>query len=254
MIGADRRQDVQRVALGMVQQCRTGDGEVGDAPSTNQIAEIDQALQAPLPLRVSRPHCVVFRDIQVHGLHRQVRQQGRQACLHLRGGILDALALLFTGDDGQQVTNQRGGVPWVPLQHPLQPWMLEVGQRTPDLGTGAGQCPHHLAVEMAQMRQRLPFDELQQADMQGASTDLKRQQVFPAGGHDQPGHPYARSLGQMTQRRMLRLQLADGVVAMADLEHIAATTSGFGRLDEKVAVLLATQFPNGGFQPVMLAH
>ncbi len=71
VVGANGRQDVQGIALGMVQQRRAGHRQVGHSPGADQIAEVDQPLHLPLALRITPPDHVVLGDIQVHRLYRQ---------------------------------------------------------------------------------------------------------------------------------------------------------------------------------------
>ncbi|MNS96207.1 hypothetical protein D3C72_1304950 [compost metagenome] len=69
-----------------MEQSRAGYRQVGNSPGVQQITEIDDPLQLPLPLLVTLPDGVVIGDVQMHGLHRQLCDQWLQALLGLGGG------------------------------------------------------------------------------------------------------------------------------------------------------------------------
>ncbi|MNJ58380.1 hypothetical protein D3C77_540100 [compost metagenome] len=128
MVGLDGRQNAQRIALGVVQQGRTGYRQIGNPPGVHQVAEIDNPLQLPLALLVTLPDSVVIGDIEVYRLHGQLSGQRLQAFLRLVRGLQQLRFAGALGEYRRQVRDQLNGVPWVPLQRTFKPRMGEIRQ------------------------------------------------------------------------------------------------------------------------------
>ncbi|MNM46548.1 hypothetical protein D3C81_574880 [compost metagenome] len=236
MVGLDCRQYPQRVAFGVMQQCRAGHRQVGDAPGVHQVAEIDDALQLPLALLIARPDGVIIGDVQMYRLHRQLVEQRLQTFPGLLcGGTYPRLLRAF-GQHRQQVSDQCLGVPWVPLQGSFEPRVGEVGQGQVDSCTKTAQLSHQARLHVLDTGQRLTFYIVEQAHAQALTVHVHRQQLL--AGTCCQHRRYRHSLVmQIAQGSMLGLELRNGIVAMADLQHIAPA----GGVQAKIQVLLATQ-------------
>ncbi len=148
MVGANGWQDVQRVAVGMVQQRRAGHRQVGHSPGADQIAEVDQPLQLPLALCITQPDHVVLGDVQMHRLYRQRCYQWQQTTMSLFTSLDDTGASVGVLDHRQQVLDQRMSVARIPLQNALQARMIEACQCQVYTGTQFAQPDHHLMAQM----------------------------------------------------------------------------------------------------------
>jgi len=207
VISLDRRQDDQRIAIGVMQQSRTGHRQIGDTPGAHQITEVDHTLQLPMPLGIARPDDVVIGDIHVNRLHRQFVQQRLQTALGLLGGNADRRTLLRVGDHRQQMTDQSVGVTRVPLQGAFKTRVIETCQGQIHLATESAKPGDHVLAKMIEIGQRLPVDVLQQPHMHRFAIGLQRQQIGTVIGCNDARHLDRRVLGQILEARMLGLQL-----------------------------------------------
>ena len=235
--GLDRRQDGKGIALGVMQQRGAGHRQVGNAPGVYQVAEIDHALNVPMPLGVALPDHVVVGDVHVHRLPRQMIGQGTQVFLNLLGHLLQCCAVGQVFQAGQQMGDQLPGVARVPLQGALEARVRKRGQRLAHAPAQLTKARDNLASQVGQMGQGLLVDIIQQPDMQGLTVDADRQQLFTVQGLDHPGHTQIRPSLQLIQGRVLSLQLHGGVVAPADFQHKSTPRA----VDFVVEVLLAAQ-------------
>ncbi len=246
LVGADCRQDAQRVAFGMVQQCSAGHREVGDAPGARQVAEVDGTLQLPLALVVAGPHGVVVGDVQVHGLGWQPLCQGREALAGQARGLFDAGALRGVVQYRQQVRDQRLGMLRVPLQGTHQAWMVEVDQGLVEPCAQPAQFSHQARRHVLETRHWLAVNVVEQAYPQGLPVDGHCQQGVTILCRLHGGHRHAL-LAQVGEGGVLRLQFDLGVAAVTGLEHEAALRG----VHAQVQVLLAAQRRQVAIQAVM---
>lgn len=246
VIGTDRRQDAQGVALGVMQQGRAGYRQVGDAPGAQQVAEVDDPLHLPLPLVVAGPDHVVIGDVQVDCLLRQLRDQGLQASCRHPGDLFDLRPSLPILQHRQQVFDQHLGMARVPLQRTLKARVIEVGERQVNPGTKRAQFGNYPRRQVLEARQRLTVDVLEQSHPQLLTIDVQRQQVRAIAGwpHRRHRQPFA---AQVTQRGMLGLELHLTIACVTSLEHVARPVA----VETQVQVLLATHHLQASLQNVM---
>ncbi len=237
VIGLDRRQDYKRIAIGVMQQSRTGHRQIGDAPGAHQITEVDHTLQLPMPLGITRPDDVVIGDVHVNRLHRQFVQQRLQTALGLLGGNADRRTLLRVSDHRQQMTDQSVGVTRVPLQGAFKTRVIETCQGQIHLATEPAKPGDHALAKMIEIGQRLAVDVLQQPHMHRFAVGLQGQQVFTVIGSNHARYLDRRVLGQILEAGVLGLQLHKGVVATADFQDEAPART----VDAIIQILLAAQ-------------
>jgi hypothetical protein len=91
--GANRRQDKERVAIGMMQQRGAGDGEVGDQPAGDNIAKIDDAVRHEAAFPVGPGDHVVVGDVVMDRLHPQLAGERLDALDCRHHGLGDPVAL-----------------------------------------------------------------------------------------------------------------------------------------------------------------
>ncbi|MNF80183.1 hypothetical protein D3C84_624200 [compost metagenome] len=173
VISLNRRQNVERIASGMVQQRRAGHRQVGNAPRADQIAKIDHALQLPLALRIALPDRVVVGDVHVNGLYRQLVHQRLQMPLGLFGHFGDQRALPVIFNHRQQMRDQRIRVAGVPLKGALKARMIESGQRQVHFAAEPAETGHHGSGQMIEMCKRLALDVFEQAYVHRLPVDFQ---------------------------------------------------------------------------------
>lgn len=178
----------------MVQQGGAGHRQVGHAPGTQQIAEVDHPLHLPVALLITVPDHVVIGNVQVHGLDRQLRRQWLQAGAGGPSDLFDLGVSLRIRQGRQQVLDQRLGMARVPLQRALQARVVEAGERLVDPGAQRAQLGDYLHRQVFQACQWLAVDVFEQPHPQRLAIDVQRQQLGAITGqaHRRDWQPWLR--------------------------------------------------------------
>ncbi|MNI24779.1 hypothetical protein D3C73_784090 [compost metagenome] len=100
---------------------------------------------------------------------------------------------------------------------------------------------------MAQARQWLAFDVVEQANVHRLATHVQRQQVCTVFRRDNTRHIYIGVLAQMLEPGVLRLKLQYRVVATADFQDETSPLA----VDAVVQVLLAAKGLQPAAEPVI---
>ena len=128
----------------MMQQRGAGDGEVGDQPAGDDIAEIDDAVRHQSAFPVGPGDHVVIGDVVMDRLHPKLAGERLDALDRRHHGLGDPVALRMVGHGLQQVQRDRAGSAKVPLQFTVEPWMGEILEAERDAGGQRSQFGHDL--------------------------------------------------------------------------------------------------------------
>ena len=247
VIGANGGQDEEGVAIGVMQQRRAGDGEIGGHPATNQVAEIDDAVRHRPSARIGAAHHIVVGDVVVDGLQAQMLGERLDAAHRANHGLGNAVPRLLVLDRGQEMQRHLSGPAQIPLQVPVEAGMVEIGEIGGDAARQRAERGDRPFAEISALRQRFAVEIAEQTHLIFLAADGEKQDFLAIAGLDQFGHARGVGLaGQMPHGGVLRFQFDGGVFDAADFQHIAALAG----IEAIIAVLLASQFGDCAFQAV----
>ena len=247
MIGADGRQDEERIAVGMMQQRRAGDGEIGGQPAVEDIAEIDDAVGDQPAGLVGARDDVVVGDVVMDRLDAQLFRQRLNAPDGGDHRLGDAIARLHIGNRLKEVQGDLAGAAQIPLQFALEAGMLEIGKVDGNAGGKRAEHGNSGFAEIFALRQWFAVEVGQQPHLVFVAANGEEQDVVAIAGLD--GCRHARAVGfggQMMHGGILGFQFDGRIFHAADFQHVAA----FAGIEAVIAILLAAEFGDRAFQTV----
>jgi len=128
MKGLDRRKYEERVAIGVMQQGSAGDGEVGNQPARNQVAEINHSIGDIAAMALRAAHDVVIGDVVMDRLRSQARCKGPDALDGSNHRLGDTVPSRVVRHCGEELQGNSAGPAQIPLQFTFQPRMREIPQ------------------------------------------------------------------------------------------------------------------------------
>ena len=209
-------------------------GELADRPRAGQVAEVDDPVRRPQPPLEAADH-VVVGHVAVHGLPRQPSGQRLDPAPGRRGRVRHPRPQPGVPHVPGQRVHQAQRVPQVPLQHPVEPGMVEGAQRQAHLPGHRAQARDHPRRQVAPRARERAAGQVAQHPRDGGLA-LDRHLDRPVR-HGRDPQVLARP-GDVRGRAVLRLDLGRAERRVRDLEypqHAAAVNQ------QEVAVLLTTQ-------------